>query len=407
MRLALPNGARPLHLSYCTNIHPGESLAEVRRALVDHTAPIARSVNGDMPFGVGLRLSATAANELADDNARVAFQALLREHNLYVYTLNGFPFGAFHGTQVKQAVYRPDWRSDERVRYTLQLAQLLTDLLPDGVSGSISTVPGGFRDDIVNDAQRAQVAAQLVTSAIALHGLHQRSGRHVLLALEPEPHCQIETLSEAIAFFETFLLSRASIAQAMSATGLDRLAAEALLRAHLGVCLDVCHAAVEFEDVRMAVTALHKAGIAIGKVQLSNALRIARVDAVAIEALRPFIDTVYLHQVVERGPSGLRRFLDLPDAIASHQAQPRSDVEWRVHFHIPLYAEPVGPLSSTAPVLRDALAVLCEGAFTEQAEVETYTWDVLPPTLREGDVNASIARELRFARELLKGDDAP
>ncbi len=403
MRLVLPNRADALHLSYCTNIHPGESLSDVRRALIEHTAVIAHQMHAGQPFGVGLRLSDRAARELEDRDACAAFAGLLSEHNLYVYTLNGFPYGAFHGAAVKQAVYRPDWRSDQRVQYTLRLARVLTELLPEGVNGSISTVPGGFRDDIMDDADRALVAAQLVRAAIALRTLAEQTGRHVLLALEPEPHCQIETLAEAIAFFEGFVFCRESIARVTNATGLTAQAAEGVLRAHLGVCLDVCHAAVEFEDVSEAVAALRRAGIAIGKVQLSNALRIARVDAAALEALRSFIDPVYLHQVVERGSDGLRRFLDLPDAIARQRAQPRNDVEWRVHFHIPLYAEPGGSLSSTAPVLRDALAALRQHAFTDHAEVETYTWDVLPAAMREGDVNASIVRELQFARGLLEG----
>lgn len=404
MRLNQSTDGRTVHLSYCTNVHPGESLREVQQALVEHTALVGREVSGGAPFGVGLRLSAAATNELHDPHARAVFRALLREHNLYVYTLNGFPYGAFHGERVKEAVYRPDWRSDARVHYTLQLAEILADLLPDGVNGSISTVPGGFRDDIVSATDHARVAAQLVTTAIGLHAIQERTGRRVVLALEPEPHCQIETLAEAIAFFETHLLSRGSIDHVAMQTGLARAAAESLLRDHLGVCLDVCHAAVEFEDMAVAVTALRAAGIRVGKMQLSNALRIARVTSAAIDTLRPFVDAVYLHQVVECCPSGLRRFLDLPQAIESFERAPREGVEWRVHFHIPLYADPVGVLSSTASVLRDALRLQRQHGFTDHLEVETYTWDVLPPSLREGDVNASIVRELRFTRALLEGE---
>lgn len=403
MRLSRAGDATPLHLSYCTNIHPGESLDDVRRALLQHTVPIARAIHGDAPFGVGLRLSATAAEQLSKPDAVGDFAALLRAHNLYVYTLNGFPYGAFHGQRVKEAVYRPDWRSGERVRYTLQLAENLAVLLPDGVRGSISTVPGGFREEIVSDSECANVASQLVTVAVALHRLSERTGRQVVVALEPEPHCQLETLAEAIAFFESYVLAAPSIARVAYETGKGRADAEALLRRHLGVCLDACHAAVEFEDVRSAVGALDAAGIVVGKVQLSNALRVTRVDTAALEALRALADPVYLHQVVERSSEGLRRFVDLPDAIASFEKSPRASVEWRVHFHIPLYAEPQGVLSSTASVLAETCQVLRERCFTDHAEVETYTWDVLPPELREGDVNASVARELRVARDLLGG----
>lgn len=403
MRLSRAGEATPLHLSYCTNIHPGESLDEVRRALIQHTVPIARAVQGDAPFGLGLRLSALAAEQLSEPAALNDFAALLRAHNLYVYTLNGFPYGAFHGQRVKEAVYRPDWRSDERVHYTLQLAEILAALLPEGVRGSISTVPGGFREEIASESERARVTSHLVSVAMALHRVWERTGRSIVVSLEPEPHCQLETLAEAIAFFDSHVLSAPSIARVAYQTGLGLGDAEALLRRHLGVCLDVCHAAVEFEDVRSAVVALDAAGIIVGKVQLSNALRVTRVDAAALEVLRAFADPVYLHQVVERTPEGLRRFVDLPDAIASFEKSPRASVEWRVHFHIPLYAEPQGALSSTASVLADACQVLRERCFTDHAEVETYTWDVLPPELREGDVNASVVRELRVTRDLLGG----
>lgn len=404
MRLKRGPDASTSHLTYCTNIHPGESLAEVSRALVDHTSFVAREFAAGVPFGVGLRLSAAAASEALFPANRDQLVSLLRDHDLYVFTINGFAYGDFHHARVKQQVYRPDWRTDERRDYTLGLARLLSELLPEGVNGTISTAPGGFRDDVVSDDDHERVTRQLITTAIELHRLQERTGRLVSLALEPEPHCQIETLTEAAAFFQQRLFSDTAVRRVASELGLSHPDAETLLQTHLGVCLDTCHAAVEFESIATAVQELRAVGVGVKKMQLSNALRVVSVDDESIERLRAFADDVYLHQVVERGADGLVRFVDLPDAIASMERNPRGDVEWRVHFHIPLYAQPESPLSSTGQALRDALTEQRRQPFTDHLEVETYTWDVLPPALRQADVNASIVAELRFVQALLEGD---
>lgn len=401
MRLPFGHAARTAHLTYCTNVHPGESLTDVKRALVDHTAKIARAFSPEAPFGVGLRLSATAASQACVPSERETLRQLLSEHGLYVFTLNGFPFGTFHHARVKQEVYRPDWRTDERRRYTRDLSELLALLLPEDCDGSISTVPGGFRDEIVSEADRARVSHQLVSAAIELHQLRERTGRTIALALEPEPHCQLETLAEATTFFREQLFAASSCSRVATELGLGLADAETLLRRHLGVCLDTCHAAVEYESIDAAVTELHAAGVGVKKMQLSNALRIARVNAESIERLRAFVDHVYLHQVVERSDGRLVRFLDLPDAIESLERNPARDVEWRVHFHIPLFTEPAAPLSSTRPTLLDALSLQRRAPFTAHLEVETYTWDVLPASLRMTDLNASIVAELQFARAAL------
>jgi hypothetical protein len=230
--------------------------------------------------------------------------------------------------------------------------------------------------------------------------LEARGGKRIVLALEPEPYCLLETIAETVEFFQTRLFGEQAVRQLAARSGLNGAAAEAALRRHLGVCYDVCHAAVEFEDPRTRIAALRAAGIEIAKVQLSSALRIRDLDSAATRRLRPFDEPVYLHQVVARGGNGaLERFLDLPEALA--RVEENFGKEWRIHFHVPIFLEQLEAFSTTQDFLREVLALHREDPVTEQLEVETYTWDVLPPALREVAVSAAIARELNWVRDQL------
>ncbi|HUJ60121.1 MAG TPA: metabolite traffic protein EboE [Kofleriaceae bacterium] len=348
------------HLAYCTNIHAGESWAEVRANLERFVLGVKARVCPDAPFGVGLRLSARAAHELAAPAALAELRDFLDRHALYVFTINGFPYGAFHGTRVKQAVYLPDWLDDARVAYTCLLARLLGELVPDGVRGTISTVPGCFR---ARGGDAAKIADNLRRCGDAL----ARAG--CTLALEPEPACLLETTDEAIAFVHD-----------------HRLAGH-----RIGLCLDACHAAVEFEALPAGAHEL------VHKIQLSCGLRVAPVDAAARAGLAAFADDTYLHQVVARRRDGsLARYVDLPDALAD----PAPADEWRIHFHVPIFREQLGAFRSTQPFLAGLLAGLDRSTSTH-LEVETYTWDVLPAEFRQGPVEDAIARELRWVSERL------
>jgi sugar phosphate isomerase/epimerase len=372
------------HLTYCTNIHPGESWAEVRRALADHVVAVKAKVAPDRPFGIGLRLSARAARELAAPSEMVALRRFLADHDLYVFTINGFPYGAFHGTRVKEEVYRPDWLDDDRLAYTDLLADLLAALLPAGVTGSISTVPGCFRavagggagEPRTADAATA-MARRIGRAAAHLDDVERRTGRHIVLALEPEPACFVETVAEAIAFCER------------------------LPRDRVGICLDACHGAVAYEEPAAALTALAAAGVLVGKVQLSSGLRVAPVDAAAREALAGFADDVYLHQVVARRGDALVRFVDLPDALTDRGAAAAD--EWRVHFHVPIFRRALGRFTGTQAWLEALLAAHARAPVSSHLEVETYTWDVLPEVFRGEPVDDAIARELTWVLERLGG----
>ncbi len=401
MRLS---GRTEQHLSYCTNIHPGESLAEVRAALAQHLPRIKAAVSPDAPFGVGLRLSQAAAQALREPSELVSFRTWLDKNELYVFTLNGFPYGAFHGTRVKERVYEPDWRSPARVLYTQQLAAALAGLLPAGTSGSISTVPGAWKAAVRGEADYDRMAENLLQSVAHLIAIREQTGIEIALALEPEPGCVLETIDETVAFFERYLFSDRALAWLADLTGSSVVAAQVRVRAHLGVCLDACHAAVEFEDAAQLCERLARAGIGVKKLQLSSGLRVPRFDARSREALFAFTEDVYLHQTVARRGDVLTRYTDLPEALGAVLEE--SEAELRIHFHVPVFLERYGVLESTQSFLRELLAIQAKQPISRHLEVETYTWDVLPAELRAEDVSAAISRELEWVRSALQAGAA-
>jgi sugar phosphate isomerase/epimerase len=390
------------HLTYCTNIHPGESWAEVSANLERYLPAVKREVAPDRALGVGLRLSAIAAEALRAPAALAELKGFLADHDLYVFTINGFPYGPFHGRPVKEQVYQPDWQDEARVTYSDGLADLLAELLPDdpALEGSISTVPGTFKPLAEAPGAVEQMARNMVRHAAHLAGIRARTGRTLALALEPEPYCFLETIDETVGFFERHLFGAAAVRLMSELTGLAPGAAEAALRRHLGVCYDVCHAAVEFEDPAGSLQALRAAGIGVPKLQLSAALRIAAVGPETAAQLRPFDEPVYLHQVIARQDGRLIRYLDLPQALAA-LAQNRG-AEWRVHFHVPIFLAQLRDFSTTQAFLGEILARHRREPISANLEVETYTWDVLPERYRQVDVASAVARELAWVVEQLE-----
>lgn len=389
------------HLGYCSNIHPAETWPEVRRALEDALPRVRAGTGANGPLGFGLRLSARAAESLSGVEELSAFRAFLRSGNYYVFTINGFPYGDFHGRRVKEHVYQPDWRSEARLQYTNRLAAILAALLSESreIEGSLSTVPGAFRAHAPSPADREAIASRVLRHAAELRRLARETGVAIALALEPEPACLLETTEDAVAFFEEHLFRVEAIAAAARQTGFPLDLED--VRRHVGVCFDACHAAVEFEDPAASLARLRAAGIRVAKVQVSAALRSRNpANAEHRRALEAFAEDTYLHQVVERSAAGLRRFTDLPEALAAgHGSVPD---EWRVHFHVPIFLEGLGDLETTQPELAATLASLRRHRDCRYLEVETYTWSVLPPEHRGLDLSAAIARELRWARERLE-----
>jgi sugar phosphate isomerase/epimerase len=376
------NHAR-VHLTYCLNVHPGETWEENFEAIRTHALAVRALVAPRKRFGLGLRLSNVAAQELVRRAPLAAFRRFLDEQGLYVFTINGFPFGTFHGSRVKENVYRPDWTTRERLDYTLTLAEILEELLPEGVTGSISTVPGSYKSWIRTGQDVDQLVRMLSECAERLDELHRETGKDIALALEPEPDCFIETTQEAIDFLRGPL------------AGYGGCDAETIFR-RIGVCVDTCHLALQFEDPAEGIRRLADAGVRVAKVQISAALR-CRPTKGALSRLRDFCDPVYLHQVKARDAKGnLRSWPDLAEALDAPPPARPGDEEWRVHFHVPLFFEREGDLESTASTLGDDFWKTALGGVTSHLEIETYTFAVLPPELREGDVTHNIAKEYEW-----------
>jgi sugar phosphate isomerase/epimerase len=410
--MLLARADRQIHLTYGTNVHAAENLAEVR-ALLDGPISQVRSMLGVARLGLGLRLSGVAVRELLERPAEIE---RLRERSaalgLYHFTLNAFPYGGFHAARVKEQVYEPPWFASERVRYTVDCARVLAALLPAGVArGSISTLAGGFRPGEPSDA-RARLADHLLRAVSELMRIADEQGCVIAIALEPEPFTTLETIPEVIEFFTRDLFPRAA---AVLGDGLlERV------RAHCGVCFDACHQAVQFEDPVASMRALAEAGIPVHKVQVSNALEVldpaARPDALA--QLRTFDEPRYLHQATalcgaaggatgagaeDRGRE-VRRWLDLPELFANLHALATARA-LRVHFHVPLFWTEVAPLGTTQGVMAASVRAALDFSQCNHFEVETYTWDVIPAAHREaahgGNLVRGLASELEFVRAML------
>lgn len=388
------------HLSYCSNIHAGESWNEVLANLRNHIPTIKANLSPNQPFGIGLRLSADAANELAKPSAIADLREFLSEHDCYVFTLNGFPYGTFHGEVVKENVYLPDWKDSARLHYSNTLADAFAEFLPPHLTGSISTVPGAFKTSVCDEADVEQMTHYFVEQAAHLVDIERRTGKHIVLALEPEPCCYLETVEESIHYFNEHLFSKRSRKQLAERLDVTVDVAEDLLRTHLTLCLDLCHAAVEFESCNECIDALEKAGISIGKVQISAGLRLPNFSAKNKELLTPFIDEVYLHQVVEKHQNKINRYPDLPEALAA-LGDSEEEREWRIHFHVPIFMDSLGEFSSTQSFVLEALQRHAVKPISQHLEVETYTWDVLPAAYRTQTVNEAIVRELSWVIDAL------
>ena len=391
-----------VHLTYCTNIHAGQSWQDIRASLDEYVPAIKSTVAQNQPMGIGLRLSGEAAAVARQPEALASFRDQLSMLDAYVFTINAFPFGEFHGVRVKEDVYLPDWRDRERVAFTANSAAVLAGILPDGIEGSISTVPGAFKPNGRSSEAVAAMARNLMMAVADLVDLKRRTGKHIALALEPEPCCFLETTDESIAFFEGALLKPETLDMLGGITGVGRSEAEILLRRHLGICYDVCHGSVEYEDTVAALDRLLAAGIAIPKIQLSAAMRIPAMTKGLIDAVMRYNDGVYLHQSIVRRGDSLSRHVDLPDAVTAFGAG-QADGEWRIHCHVPVFLADLGEISSTRSDLVATLAALRQRTRSSHLEVETYTWDVLPDNIRTGSKSADIAREIAFCRQELVG----
>ena len=84
------------HSNYCTNIHAGEAWPDVKASLTEHLPSIKAVASPFAPLAIGLRIVASAADALSDAATRAELKTLLGD-DYYVFTTNGFSYGAFHG----------------------------------------------------------------------------------------------------------------------------------------------------------------------------------------------------------------------------------------------------------------------------------------------------------------------
>ena len=370
-----------MELSYCTNVHPAEDLEGVLEQLDAFAGPVRERAGLDR-LGVGLWLPAELALRLASSEAdRERLRERLDANGLELRTVNAFPYSAFHADVVKLDVYRPDWTDPRRAAFTLDCARVLAELLPAGASGSISTLPLGWRDPwTAGDDARATEA--LVHVSRELRRLRDETGRTVRLAIEPEPGCTLDTVDDVVRW-------------------LAPRVAEGVDPEFIGICLDTCHLAVSFADPVAAVRQIADAGLRVVKVQASAALHVEHPgDPANREAVAAFVEQRYLHQTRELSADGTVLAVDdLPEALAELPA----DGPWRVHFHVPLHLAPSAPISSTTEVLRAAVDAVRGIPHGDEAhlDVETYTWSVLPGGV--DDLVAGIAAEVRWAADELLG----
>ena len=386
------------HLTYSTLVHPGDTWEEMWASLVTYVPKVKARVAPKVPFGVSLRLSARSAETLVNSRAeRDKLKKFLADNDMYLYTVNAFPYGPFKNQIVKEQVYEPDWRSEERTRYTSNVADVLADVVPEGISPSIQSAPLGFKPRVTGADVVASYTEHVLRVAAHLIALASRTGRIVTLALEPEPYCFLETTDETVAYFTNHLYSGAAATRLAKLAGIPISEAHVALRRHVGVVFDICHQAVVYENIAESLQKLVDAGIPIFKLQEAAAMRVPEVTQKIVDTLARYAKSIYLTQTVEKKDGKLTRFLNLEDAFEAWRTNP-GPREWRTHFHVPVFLDSLGELGTTRFAIEDALRFHKANPLSRQLEIETYTWDVLPEHLKTGDIVDYVTREIEWVR---------
>ena len=386
------------HLTYSTLVHPADDWEQLYNSLVTYLPKVKERIAGNKAFGVCLRLSAKTAATLAGSAAeRDKLKKFLADNNMYVYTVNAFPYGAFKGTVVKEQVYEPDWRSEERTRYTINVADLLADVGAPGMALSIQSAPLGFKPRVTGDDVVKSYTDHVLRVVAHLIALQARTGRTVQLALEPEPYCFLETTDETIDYFTKHLYSGAAVEKLAKLAHIPISEANEALRRHLGIVYDICHQAVEYENISESLQKLVDAGIPVFKLQEAAALHIPEVTQPVVDTLKRYAKTIYLTQTLEKKDGKITKFLNVDDAISAFEKNP-GPREWRTHIHVPVFLDDLGQFRTTRFAIEDALRFHKSKPLSPHLEVETYTWDMLPDSLKSGDIVDYICRELEWVR---------
>ena len=385
------------HLTYCTNIHPGQNWVTTFDTLKKYVPHIKARVAKHIAFGLGLRLSNRASEELGVGEKLNEFKNWLSENGIYVFTMNGFPYGNFHDERVKDMVHAPDWTTDKRVAYTNRLFDQLSVLLPEGMEGGISTSPISYKywhdGNMATEEAFRKGAANLTEIILHLYKLEEGSGKYMHLDIEPEPDGMLENTEEVIGFFSEYLVPIASTIL-INELAIDEPQALKLIYRYITVCYDICHFSLAFEEPEETFEKFSKAGIKIGKIQVSAALKILSNPTgndMIWQALSQFNEPTYLHQVTEKKSGKVTTYNDLPVVLKNKEPFE----ELRAHFHVPIFMEQFGVLHSTQDHILKVVDYLKNKVLCRHLEIETYTWDVLPAALKK-DLSESIVREIEW-----------
>jgi hypothetical protein len=392
------------HLTYSTLVHPSDTWEDIWESLQTYVPRVKARVSPDKPFGVSLRLSASSADTLVKSpEKRAALKAFLAANDMYLYTVNAFPYGPFKHVVIKEQVYEPDWGSEQRAKYTENVAEILADVGATHVNPSIQSPPLAFKPKSGTKEAVESYAVNMRRMTAFLHRLHERTGRIITLALEPEPYCFLETTEETVRFFTKVLRSNSSISALATELAVDAVKAREIMHRHIGTVYDICHQAVEFENITASLQSLVDNDIPVFKLQEAAAVRIPSVTRESVEALREYAESVYLTQTIERRNGKLNRYLNLEDAFRAFEKDPTGEREWRIHFHVPVFLEKLGEhFQTTRFAIEEALAFHKAQPLSAQLEIETYTWDVLPEHLKSGDIVDYVVMELDWVRSRLE-----
>jgi hypothetical protein len=386
------------HLTYSTLVHPADDWDQLWKSVNTYLPQVKARMSPNQKFGVCLRTSAPSAATLTSDRAKLAdLKQFFADNDLYLYTANAFVYGVFKKQIIKEEVYEPDWRTEDRTQYTMQVASLLAELAPEGIEPSIQSAPLGFKPRVTGDDVVEAYTSNVIRVVAHLVKLHKDTGKVVTLGLEPEPRCYLETTDETVDYFRKHLYSGQTAQRLAKATGLNEGDAAVAMRRHMGVVFDIGHQAVGYEDIPASLQKLVDNGVQIVKLQEAASMFMPGVTQKTVDALQAFAKTIYLSQTCQKKDGKTTWFLNLEDAFEDWYKNP-GPRDWRTHFHVPVFLNDLGAFGTTRFALEEALAFHKKHPLSAHLEIETYTWDVLPDHLKTGDIVEYVCREMDWVK---------